>query len=110
MSLNRYAKRRDANERDIIDTLKGFGLSVETLDTPCDGVAGFAGLDRLFEVKEARNKKNEPKPYTERQEEFWAEWKGYHSTPLVTIEDAREFALQLRQDARLLADMKARAA
>lgn len=108
MSLNRQAKRRDVNESDIIDMLKMCGLSVYTLDTPCDGVAGFGGLDRLFEVKDAKNKKGEPKDYTAPQKAFWDQWQGYHSTPLVTVDDAREFALQLKRDARLLAEMRAR--
>ncbi|NTW10275.1 MAG: hypothetical protein HGA26_02825, partial [Chlorobiaceae bacterium] len=41
MSLNRYARRRDANERTIIDTLRAHGAVVYQLDSPADLLVGY---------------------------------------------------------------------
>lgn len=66
MSLNRYAKKRDANERDIIDLLERHGYIVEQLDV-CDLLvtdAMQAAPKWLLEVKSKRGK------LTPRQVEF----------------------------------------
>ena len=66
MSLNRYARKRDANERDIIDALEMHGYVVEQLDV-CDLLVTDAMLERpkwLLEVKSKRGK------LTPRQVEF----------------------------------------
>jgi hypothetical protein len=58
MSLNRYAKKRDANERDIIDALERHGYVVEQLDV-CDLLvtdAMQAAPKWLLEVKSKRGK------------------------------------------------------
>lgn len=58
MSLNRYAKRRDANERGIIDMLEQHGYVVEQLDV-CDLLVTDAlrGPPRwLLEVKSKHGK------------------------------------------------------
>lgn len=58
MSLNRYAKKRDANERDIIDMLERHGYVVEQLDV-CDLLvtdAMQAAPKWLLEVKGKRGK------------------------------------------------------
>lgn len=36
MSLNRYAKRRDENEKEIVAALEKAGCAVVRLDMPCD--------------------------------------------------------------------------
>jgi hypothetical protein len=36
MSLNRYAKRRDENEKEIVDALRACGVWVTLLDKPTD--------------------------------------------------------------------------
>ena len=51
MSLNRYAKRRDANEGLIVEALRQVGAVVVTLDTPVDLLVGHGGVWRLLEVK-----------------------------------------------------------
>lgn len=66
MSLNRYAKKRDANERDIIDLLERHGYVVEQLDV-CDLLVTDAMLERpkwLLEVKSKHGR------LTPRQVEF----------------------------------------
>lgn len=66
MSLNRYAKRRDANERGIIDMLQSHGYVVEQLDV-CDLLVTDAMQAQpkwLLEVKSKRGK------LTPRQVEF----------------------------------------
>ena len=51
MSLNRYAKKRDANELEIVQALEVLGFSVERLDTPVDLLVGKFGVTLLVEVK-----------------------------------------------------------
>jgi hypothetical protein len=99
-----YNAKRDANEGDIVKALRKFGVSVYLLDQPLDLLCGFGGITRLAEVKDTRNKRGDPKAYTSVQLDFLETWKGGH-TLLVTVDDAREFALQIRADA-----LKARAA
>lgn len=50
MGQNRYAKRTDTNEKDIVKTLKGIpGVSVET--DHHDILVGYRGLTRWYEIK-----------------------------------------------------------
>ena len=58
MSLNRYAKKRDTSEREIIDALEGIGMSVFQLDRPVDLVAGYRGVNHLIEAKTGKAKPN----------------------------------------------------
>lgn len=52
MSLNRYAKKRDLNESDIVKALRNIpGAQVEMIDWPCDLVVGFRARNILLEVK-----------------------------------------------------------
>jgi hypothetical protein len=53
VSLNRFAKKRDANEPVIVRALRAVGASVEPIsakDAP-DLLVGFAGRTYLFEIK-----------------------------------------------------------
>lgn len=59
MSLNRYAKRRDDNERAIIDALEKCGCSVEQLDV-IDLLVERAGVKFLLEVKRPKGGKLTP--------------------------------------------------
>lgn len=72
MSLNRYAKRRDANETDIVDALSGIGCSILQADV-CDLLVGFRGRSYLLEVKMP---KGELKPS---QKRIQAEWRGQYA-------------------------------
>jgi len=52
MSLNRYAKRRDSNEADIVHALRAIpGVRVYLLDRPCDLLVGYRAHNILLEVK-----------------------------------------------------------
>ena len=52
MSLARYAKKRDANEKAIVTALERAGALVLRLDVPCDLLVGLRGVWRLLEVKD----------------------------------------------------------
>lgn len=57
MSLNRYAKKRDANEQVIIEKLQSFGYDVEPLgDAPFDLLVTRDERLWLLEVKGKRGK------------------------------------------------------
>lgn len=51
MSLARYAKKRDANERAVIDALEAAGIAVWQLDRPVDLLAWDGARLFLLEVK-----------------------------------------------------------
>ena len=74
-------KRRDENEGEIVDALRGVGAKVERLDRPCDLLVKFRGLVSVLEVDGiTRNRKRE-----EKQLRFLHEWQ----VPLVkTAEEA----------------------
>lgn len=52
MSLNRYGKRRDENESDIVEALGACGAYVLRQDVPCDLLVGFRGRWFQLEVKD----------------------------------------------------------
>lgn len=51
MSLARYAKKRDANEADLVTALEAAGAVVYKLDRPVDLLVGWNGRWTLLEVK-----------------------------------------------------------
>lgn len=51
MSLARFAKKRDANEAEIVQALRTVGAVVYPLDRPVDLLVGFHGRWVLLEVK-----------------------------------------------------------
>jgi hypothetical protein len=74
-------KRRDENEGDIVDALRGVGAKVERLDRPCDLLVKFRGVVQVLEVDGiTKYRKRE-----EKQLRFLHEWQ----VPLVkTAEEA----------------------
>lgn len=84
MSIGRYAKKRDDNEREIITALEKVGCSVEPLDV-VDLLVERAGKLFLLEVKGARNKRGDAKPLTPAQVAFRRRFK-FHV--VMTPEDA----------------------
>lgn len=74
LSLNRYDKRRDKNETEIINVFRSVGISVEPIDTPCDLIIGWGGRSALVEVK------TEKGGYTESQKKFLTTWRGDYIT------------------------------
>jgi hypothetical protein len=83
LSLNRYAKRRDANEPEIVDALEAAGCTVERLDTPADLLVGKGARNFLIEVKAPGGRP------TKSQKEFFARWKG-QARIVETAEEALE--------------------
>lgn len=78
--------KRDANEGEIFDVLRGFGIVVEPMDRPCDAVCGFGGVNYLVEVKNGTKAKLTPS-----QQKFKDSWKGQFKT-LHTVEEAMTWA------------------
>ena len=66
-----YKNKRDANETEVLDMLRAWGIQVEPLDTPFDALCSYAGNFYAVEVK------NGPKaPLTPAQERYIARCKA----------------------------------
>lgn len=85
----KHKNKRDANEPDIFDALRGHGFTVCPLDKPCDAVVGYQGRSYLVEVKMPKGKLTGP------QEQFLEMWRG-DFTILRSIDEATEFASKIR--------------
>ena len=81
MSINRYAKKRDDNEKEIITALESIGCTVERLDRPVDLAVLYKGRVRFIEVKNPKGLNREE----EGQIKFLKTWPGDFAR---TIEDA----------------------
>ena len=90
MSLNRYAKRIDANQDAVISALKAAGASVLVLSKPLDLLVGINGRLALFEVKDGNKPLSQRKP-TKAQEKFLDDWGNYP----ICIVDGPEAALRM---------------
>ena len=64
------AKKRDANEPEIVKALRDIGCEVELLDDPLDLLVGYRGENFLIEVKGKDGK------WTSAQEDFIPKWTG----------------------------------
>lgn len=84
-----WANRRDANEPQIVATLRAFGASVTPMDTPCDLLVGLGGRTYAVEVKTPKGK------LTPAQKEWAETWRGCF-TVLRSTEDAETFAKHIR--------------
>lgn len=73
--MRRYANRRDANEREIIDALEEIGCTVYQLDLPVDLLVGYRAKNFLLEVKDGSKPASRTKK-TQQQKEFMAGWNG----------------------------------
>ena len=82
MSLNRYAKRRDKNEPEIIQAFKSVGASVKSIDVPCDLIVGIQNTNILVEVKMPKGR------LTPEQKKFMETWKGGEVHVVRTTEEA----------------------
>ncbi len=90
MSLNRFAKKRDANEAAIISAYRAHGLSVETIDTPCDLIIGWGDVSYLREVKNGKRGRLTPS-----QVKFRETWKGNYKI-INSVEDAVADAVSIK--------------
>lgn len=92
MSLNRYAKKRDASEPEIVSALLQCGFSVERLDRPVDLAVGFRGKCWLVECKVEGAKLNK------NQVEFVAGWRGPKVVVLRSAQDAVDWCVQVASE------------
>jgi hypothetical protein len=93
--VSRWARNRDANERDIVTALRCFGASVQQLDAKgCpDLLVGYEGVTLLMEVKPEhgkaeRHSKRTASGLRETQEAWWATWRGLRPVVVTTAEEA----------------------
>lgn len=82
MSLNRYAKNRDTNEREIVDGLRAIGARVVQIDRPVDLLVGYRRKTFLLEVKSGRGR------LTALQAQFFDAWAGGTAVIVRSLEEA----------------------
>ena len=83
MTLNRYAKRRDDNEAEIVLALRKAGVRVFYLDQPVDLLIAHQGEFKFLEVKS-----DSKEHFTEAQAAFFEDTQGYPRYRVETPEDA----------------------
>jgi len=69
MKRKSFAKRRDANEAEIVEALLEAGATFERLDW-CDLLVGYLGMNYLLEVKTSKGK------LTKKQSKDFPLWNG----------------------------------
>lgn len=97
MSLNRYAKRRDAAEPEIVSTLKQCGFSVFRMDQPADLLVGFRRRMWLVEAKTGH--KGYGKSLNGNQQAFADVWRGPEIVILRDAQEAMDWAVMISQEA-----------
>lgn len=96
MSLNRYAKKRDAAEPEVVSTLLHCGFSVERIDRPVDLLVGFRSRCWLIEVKSGH--KGYAKDLNPNQKKFAGAWKGPDVVILRSAQDAMDWAVSVASE------------
>ena len=91
MSINRIAKRVDANQKQVVDALRARGYKVVIISQPVDLLVGTPKGWILLEVKDGNKPASAQKP-TKAQEKFFMECAGKY--PLFVVNSA-EFAVEL---------------
>ena len=89
MSINRFNAKRDANEPEIVECFVKAGISVESIDTPCDLLLGYANNSYLVEIKMPKGS------YTQKQKIFNSTWKGQRKT-IRTIDEAMDLIKEIK--------------
>lgn len=99
MSLNRYAKRVDANQAQIVSALEAAGAKVEVIGQPVDLLVGVPGtkLLMLIEVKNPKSAYGK-RGANPRQDEFFEKW-GHYPIAMVDSPDAALSALNVLKGA-----------
>lgn len=93
MSLNRYAKKRDESEPEIVSALTQCGFSVERIDRPVDLLVGWRGHCFLVECKTGRSELNA------NQRDFTDTWRGPAVVILRDAQEAIDWARQISSGA-----------
>ncbi len=93
----KYAKRRDNNEKPIVEALKAAGAFVQPLDTTGvpDLLVGYMGKTFLIEVKNPDAKgggkyNTGDGALTEAQSKWWAKWIGAQPIVVTNVAEALE--------------------
>lgn len=73
-----FARKRDANEPEIIAALEAAGATVFPLDKPLDLLVGFRGQTFLLEVKNGAQPPSWQR-VTPAQSSFIARWAGHYA-------------------------------
>ena len=84
MSLNRYAKRRDANHRTVVAALRKAGCDVEEPDI-CDALVGRASRNFMLEIKPVG--RSSESRISDRQKRLRSSWRGHYAI-VTTIAEA----------------------
>lgn len=96
MSLNRYAKKRDAAEPEVVSTLIQCGFSVERVDRPVDLLVGFRR--RMWAVEVKSSAKGYGKSLNKNQQAFADNWRGPDVVILRSAQDALDWAVQVASE------------
>ena len=96
MSLLRYAKRRDAVEREVFDALRQCGFPVEPTDKPVDAWVGFRG--RCWPVEVKSGSKGYGKELNANQKKFAAAWRGPEIVILRSSQDAIDWCVKVASE------------
>jgi len=85
----RRAARKDANQAEIVETLRACGASVHILDEKDlpDLLVGYRGCTILMECKDGSRKPSERR-LRPGQQRFFDEWRGGRAVKVETLEDA----------------------
>jgi hypothetical protein len=92
MALGRYNNKRDANEPGVFNIIRGYGMSVHSLDTPADAIVGHKGRTYLVEIKDGPKAK-----FTATQSKFQLSWLGDYIV-LRTDEEAIAWCKAIREN------------
>ena len=95
MTLNRYAKRRDANEPELVAAARRIGLKVWITSELGDWLVQYGKLQRLVEVKTEDGKLSESQAKRKQQ--------GLNAYVVRTVDDVLELHRQMRMDLMRLA-------
>lgn len=93
MSLNRYAKRRDAAEPEVVSTLQSCGFSVVRIDRPVDLLVGFRR--RMWAVEVKSSDKGYGKRLNTNQQAFADGWRGPDVVILRNAQEAMDWAVEV---------------
>jgi hypothetical protein len=93
MSMNRWAKKRDVAEPEVVSALVQCGFSVERIDRPVDLLVGFRGETHIVEVKSSD--KGYGKSLNDNQQRFSDAWRGSQVVILRSAQDAAEWAVRV---------------
>ena len=80
--MNRYARKTDTTQADIVSALRSAGWHVWLIGIPCDALCYKNGVFRMLEFKTARNKRGEPR--LDKRQTAQAEFCALTGTPYVT--------------------------